>query len=535
VAISSKSGIDQGLQFPFVYNARPGGGTDSSRIKASSRNMTAGFDSPIKIFAFQWQNSFTLSDQLANYPQQLLLQNVNNPADSSRRTYAQYFQTYLDWTTSFNLPRFLTGTWNVQPTISVNNVDQSSAMFVRTTRSGGDWVSQGKRLSYGVSIAPTLYAQFPGVGPIARFRHSITPSINYSYSPAATVNDEFLSALGHTRAGYLGALAQNRITLGLSTNLEGKLRAAATDSAPEQAKKVQLLSLNLSSLTWDFVRADTAGTGLVESQVSLSARSDLLPGFDFRTSYSLFQGDPLSDTATFSPFRTDIGATFSLNGQSGILAVLGKLLGVHSGSLDDAAVGTTRKPNVADDLITAQRAQMSAAGADRRTPVLTMPEGQGWSLNLQYNAARQRPPRGGVVLTNDPAALCESLRAGGDFIYNQCLIDAQNAPPPGSNVNPIIGAPTFLSPPTQNVASNLTFNVTKNWSAQWGTSYDMQRGRFASQQIGLQRQLHDWTTTFSFNQSPNGAFSFNFFIALKAQPALKFNYDRATYRSTGAN
>jgi hypothetical protein len=48
----------------------------------------------------------------------------------------------------------------------------------------------------------------------------------------------------------------------------------------------------------------------------------------------------------------------------------------------------------------------------------------------------------------------------------------------------------------------------------------------------LQRQLHDWNATFAFMQTPNGAFSFNFLIALKAQPDLKFNYDRSTYRSS---
>ena len=36
---------------------------------------------------------------------------------------------------------------------------------------------------------------------------------------------------------------------------------------------------------------------------------------------------------------------------------------------------------------------------------------------------------------------------------------------------------------------------------------------------------------FAFTQSPNGNFGFNFFIALKAQPDLKFDYNRQTYRA----
>ncbi|MDQ6611359.1 MAG: hypothetical protein M3Y64_02910 [Gemmatimonadota bacterium] len=533
IAVSSASGLDQGLQYPFVFSSRPGGGTDSSRIKASRRRIDASFESPIKILAFNWQNSFVFRDEFNDYPEQRTILNVNNPADSATRIFARTFQTNFDWNTSFNLPRFLTGTWNVSPNISLNNVDPAGGLFVRTERSGGQWVGQNKRPSYSISASPTFYAQFPGLGPVARFRHSIAPSFTYSYSPASNVSDAFLAALGRTRTGYLGALAQNRLGVSLSSNLEAKLRTK-TDTTPDAlAKKIQVLALTFSSLTWDFIRADTAGTGLVEPTFSISARSDLVPNLDFHTTYSLFQGDALSDTASLKPYLTDVGATFSLNGKSAILAVIGRLFG-GGGSLDDAVSGTAHKPNVADDVIASQRAQMSAAGSRRRNPSLNVPVGAGWSLNLNYNSTRQRPPRGGTTIVNNPAALCEGQRPLGVAAYDICVLNALQAPPAGTSTNSYaIGAPTFISPPTRNVTSNLTFNVTENWSAQWSTSYDLVRKRFASQQVGLQRQLHDWTTTFSFNQTPNGAFSFNFFIALKAQPALKFNYDKSTYRTSG--
>ena len=38
---------------------------------------------------------------------------------------------------------------------------------------------------------------------------------------------------------------------------------------------------------------------------------------------------------------------------------------------------------------------------------------------------------------------------------------------------------------------------------------------------------------FSFTQSPTGSFAFTFFMALKAEPALKFNYDKQTYPIAG--
>lgn len=529
--LSGATNLDQGVQYPFVYSARTGGGIDSTRIKASRRRLQTSFDTPLQILGFNWNNSFSFSEDLNNYPEERTILNVNNPADTSRRVFAKTFQSSFDWNTSFNLPVFLRGTFNVAPSVTLSNIDPAGGLMVRTERSGGRWVSQTKRPIVGVSASPKLFAILPGIGPVQAFRHSITPTLSYNYSPEASVKDEFLSALGRTRTGYLGALKQNRVSLGISTSLEGKLRVAA-DSAPESARKMEFLSLNLSPLSWDFVRADTAGTGLVESNISLSARSDLLPGLDFRMAYSIFQGDPLSDTAKVKLFRTDMGATFSLTNKSAIFGVLGRLLGFRGARIETPVPGT---PSVSDDVISRQRAQSTAAGADRRGNNVAIPQGQGWSLNLQYNASRQRPPVGGTIINNDPSTLCEPIRIQGEFAYQQCLLEAQINPQPGTNFgNNVIGGPTFIAPPTQNVTSNLTFNVTENWAAQWSTSYDVERARFASQQVGLQRQLHDWTTTFAFTQSPNGAFSFSFFIALKAQPSLKFDYNRATYRATGS-
>lgn len=533
LAISGSSRIDQGLQFPFVYNGRDGGGVDSALFDASRRNLQFGFETPIKIGDFQWQNSFSLTEQFRDYPEQREIIGVRDTSVRSIRVFARTFETNLDWTTSFNLKRFFQGTWNVSPSVNVANVD-AGGLFVRTERSGGKWVSQSKRLSYAVSAAPTLYAMLPGLGPVSRLRHSITPSLSYSYSPAASVSDEYLSAIGRTRVGYLGALAQNRVSLNLSTNLEAKLRAP-TDSEPETAKKIKLLSLNFSPLTWDFVRADSTGNGFTDKIFAISGRTDLLPGLDFRTSYDLFQGDPASDTATFSPYRTDMGVTFSLNKQSAIFGFLGRLLGKNVEVAADSAALNPRQ-SASQENVTRQTRQMNAAGggAMRGMQMALPSSGQGWNLNLQYNAARQRPPRGnGLVIDVDPVRLCEPFRAQGIAAFERCFLNAQTSPPTGVGTGQsAIGAPFVRQPPVQSVNASMSFGITPNWSAQWTTQYDVERARFASQQIGLQRQLHDWNAVFSFSQTPSGNFAFNFFIALKAQPDLKFNYDRQTYRSS---
>ena len=70
LAVTGQSKIDQGIQFPYVYNTRTGGGIDSSRFNANRRNMQFGFETPIKIGDWQWNNSFTLSDQYRDFPEQ---------------------------------------------------------------------------------------------------------------------------------------------------------------------------------------------------------------------------------------------------------------------------------------------------------------------------------------------------------------------------------------------------------------------------------------------------------------------------------
>ena len=561
LSVSKSQRIDQGLQFPFVYNPRADGLIDSSRFRADRRSMTFRFDTPLKLGDFIWQNSFSVNEQYRNYPEQREIIGVRDTSIRATRIFARTFETSADWTTSFNLPRFFQGSWNVSPSVSVQNVDGASGLFVRTERSGGQWVAQAKRLSYAIGASPTLYAQFPGIGPIARFRHSIATQLSYSYSPEATVSDKYLEALGRTRVGYLGSLVQNRVQLGFNTVFEAKIRGSVqpvdTGAASrgvetgslagggddeaivakggaddKNLRKLTLLSLQFSPLTYDFARADSTGKGFTDRTFTVSGRTDLLPGLDFRTSYELFQGDPLSDTATFSPYRTDLGVTFSLNGKSGIVAMLGRLLGMST-PLEAPSTDPNRVVDANEQNIARQSRQMNAAGGSMRGSQLGIPTGTAWSLNLQYNAARQRLPRGGTQIRNDPSALCESQKIFGLAVYDSCIFQAQNSPATGLTTGQsAIGAPVFISPATQNVTSALTFSITQNWSAQWSTQYDVERNRFASQQVGLQRQLHDWNAVFAFTQAPNGNFSFNFFIALKAQPELKFNYDRQTYRQS---
>ena len=123
---------------------------------------------------------------------------------------------------------------------------------------------------------------------------------------------------------------------------------------------------------------------------------------------------------------------------------------------------------------------------------------------------------------------CEQFRDINPFAYDVCVSQPINDQPiPSTTAN----SPYVQLPRQASLSGSTNFELTQKWSASWQTSYDFERHEFASQIVSLQRDLHDFRAVFAFTHSPNGNFAFNFFIALKPQPELKFDYSRATIRS----
>ena len=408
-------------------------------------------------------------------------------------------------------------------------------------------------------MSPKLYGFFGGFGPVERIRHAIEPSVQYSYTPRGSVSDEFLSANGDVAVGFLGNLPQNTVSLGLTTSFEAKLRAperpmvAQADSSdstdtlvrpaaqPLEGRKVKLLSLTFTTLSYDFVRAreSSGGTGLTNRSFDWSARSDLLPGFDFGVNYSLFQGDPISDSAVFKPYREGLRTSLSLDANSPIVRTLGRLLGI---SVADTAArarqraqgsqeqqrGTGASPAFGNnrDFVAGRSVSRSSTTASMQVPA-----GQSWRVNLAYTGNRQRPPVGDNVKDFDPRSECDRYK---DDFFQQSLCLNQYAtgglPTTGLPFNETTrGATLYRTPPQSNLNGSMSFHVTEKWAAQWQTSYDFETKQFAQHVVSLQRELHDWDAIFGFTRSPNGNFSFTFFVSLKAQPDIKLDYDRPSY------
>jgi len=457
----------------------------------------------------------------------------------TQRIYATTYSTTVDWTPVFTLPPLFRNKFNMTPSVSFSNVD-GGPFWIRNERTGGEWVHQSKRPTFSISASPTLFGLYGGFGPFTRIRHSISPTIGYSYAPSKDLSDAYLAARGYSRVspnggtGYLGGLRQNALNFGLSTNIEAKTKSV-NDSNPEAGDKLKLLSLNFDALSYDFERAHethSAIRGLTTSSFGYTVRSDLVPGLDLGVRYSLFEGSTLSDTARFKPFREGITARFTFSNTANPFAVFQRLFGK---AVPPATPGQTELNSTPDDRYARQVASQPVAGRSTRTGAFLPTVTKGWQVSLDFTSQRQRPISGANVLDYDPAVLCAQFNTPSlRLVYDQCVAQARTNPSAAVPVTSgLPGSPIYRVPNTTTMSGQASFNITEHWAASWQTQYDFENHDFATQIVSLQRDLHDWRAIFGFTQSPNGSFAFNFLISLKAEPDLKFDYRKATYKNEG--
>jgi len=528
----------------FLRQATTPAGVDTivgDTLRRNDYRSALSLGSPIQIFGYQLGNQLNITSRLTDFPQ---LENVTDVRTGvvTPRIFASTYETSIDWTPSFTLPPLARNNFNLTPQLSLQNA-APGAFAIRNHRTNGEWVYQSKRPTFGLSASPTLFGLFGGFGPFTRIRHSITPVISFTYSPDAQrlVSDEFIAAIGGTRfntatqqpGAYLPALAQEAVTFQLSTNVEGKTRSP-NDSNPEAGDKVKLLSVNFSSLSYDFERARATGSrirGLTTDAFSYTLRSDLLPNFDLGVDYSLFQGSTATDSAQFKPFRTGITANFSFSNTANPFAIFERLFG-KAVPIDQPNNNTANPPP--DDRYERQVASQPVAGRSAARAAFQPTTIQGWQASFAFTAQRQRPVQGPNVIAFDATVRCAQFSAPRyKPLYDQCVQDALLHPSVDNSISSGLPGSTVISTPnTTGLATNLSFNLTEHWAATYNTNYDFERHNFATQVVSLQRDLHDWRAIFAFTQGANGAFAFNFLVSLKAEPELKFDYHKATYRGT---
>src|SRR5207302_6895982 len=149
-----------------------------------------------------------------------------------------------------------TGSWKLQPGIAIVNQTSQGSYRIRNQFTGGQWVQQGKRLQFSAGLSPTFFGFFPGIGPIARIRHSVSPIVSYAYAPRSQVSDEFAHAVDPTGRNFRARSdPQQTISLGLSQNLEAKLNPPPGDTSGHAARKIPPLTTSTGPLPHAFDHA----------------------------------------------------------------------------------------------------------------------------------------------------------------------------------------------------------------------------------------------------------------------------------------
>jgi sec-independent protein translocase protein TatC len=460
----------------------PLGGLDTIVQTGSSRITTLDFQTPFRFGAFNWQNSLHVDDERETRRDSLQFRvddpSTPDPSDSLlvNQIFEGDFSSGIDWNTGINLPVLFRGSWKLQPAVGIANTT-SGPFLIRNRNTGGDFVHQGKRFRFSATASPTLFAFLPGFGLASRVRHSLSPTITWNYSPAASVPEEYARAIAQPgQVLQLRSDATQTVSLGLSQTFEAKAKLRAGDTASVDARKFRVLSINTSPISYDFEQAKKPGrTGWATDVLTNSFLSDLLPQFTLSLAHDLWRGDVGTDTADFAPFLSSVSASFAISGNT--LRSIGSIFGLggtgRSRRDDDVpgsyVVDTGRRRSRTNSFYNTGQVPFSGGG-------------RSFSANFNYTLSRTRPIPGVIA-----------------------------------------------APDQQNLGFSTSFSPTPFWSLSWSSQYNITDSKFESQVVRLERELHEWRAGFNFVRNANGNFAFYFSIYLTDLPDLKFDYNQTTF------
>lgn len=428
-------------------------------------------------------------------------------APDSLRDLPRRQEKRMTWGTGINFQQPLIGSTTFTPGLRLRGE------ILQGDTTGGASVAAPTRLDFNAALRSDLYAFLPGIGPVERMRHKISPSFNYTYSPAPTITDrqrQFF-AIGEIRE-------RNQLSIGISQTFEAKMRQDSTDEPTglgppqdslaadttgrigssglrrrETVQPLRLLSINTDAVVYDFVRAKEDGEGVQTMEISNNIQSDLFRGLQFSFTHDLFR-EIAADSAAgipkgreFKPHLSRVSASFSVGADSWLARVLG--------------LGRSPEEQQEADSVLRRAAADSAALADSLGLGDFVQPDADFGVVGRGNE-RQAPPR-------QPAGTWNAT-----FSYSMF------------RPRPIEGPNAFSPLENQMLTANFSFQPTLNWAVQWSTGYNFTQSEFTDHILTLTRQLHDWDANFDFVKTQTGNFSFQFRVHLRANPDIKLDYEQ---------
>lgn len=325
--------------------------------------------------------------------------------------------------------------------------------------------------SMSVSASTKIYGMMqPNILGIEAFRHTITPSVSYNFTPNFSDDkwgyyDSYIDSTGkkvkynkYTNEvfGGPGSSESQSLSFSVGNVFEMKTKKDPNDTTKStDQNKIQLLNLN-ASVGYNF-----AADSLKLSDLSLSYRTQIGDWINFSGSSNYTFYDYVK-TGTSS--YTKVNRFLSSEGK-GLLRLTNFSLSISTSLSGEKFKNADKKEKteiVENDGLDKKQNSYSSLYEEDKTPDMTIP----WSLSLSYN-------------------------------FNL------------SKSYPTI-ATTY-----SNISANLSFSITKNWKFTVRGSYDFDKKQVAAPQVTIYRDLHCWEMNFTWN--PIGYYSgYRFEIRMKA-------------------
>ncbi|MDQ7815685.1 MAG: putative LPS assembly protein LptD [Melioribacteraceae bacterium] len=356
-----------------------------------------------------------------------------------------------------------------------NQVTQKDSLVVTDVKE----LNFVRTFDMSVSASTKLYGIMqPNILGIEAFRHTLLPSISYSYKPNFADNtwgyyDSYTKANGevvyydkYQNEIFGGAFAgeQQSLNFSLGNVFEIKTMKDPNDTTKNSdANKYQLLNLN-ASIGYNF-----AADSLKLSDLSLS----------YRTQIGQLLSLSGSSTFTFYDYEGNFKVNrFLASAGKGLFRLSNFSFSVSTNLIGEGNQESKSLQKKSDSEYDAfQKKDYITLYEDNESPDLSIP----WNLNLSYN-------------------------------FNLSKITPNQSS-------------TF-----SNLSADLGFSLTKNWKFTVRGSYDFDRKEVIAPQISIYRDLHCWEMNFSWN--PIGTYrGFMFEIRMKAPELqdIKVSKSRGLY------
>jgi len=304
--------------------------------------------------------------------------------------------------------------------------------------------------SFSTSFKTQIYGTFTNLnwGRIEALRHTITPTINLSYSPEINPlekdwNRTYIDGAGKLieyslfSSSPVGNLVQNKsgfLTYGLNNNIQGKRKPLNDTTGKQKSEKFNIIDqLNLSG--------------------NYNLYADSLNFSDVRASFNtvLFKVLRINSSATYSPYYRDAsGRTlneFYFNRNDGLLRFRNANLNLNA-RLSPDMFTEKKKDNKPTQKIIEEESELYQIYQNKEAYYdFNIP----WSLNLAY-----------MVNYNNESALADNKIS------------------------------------TNQITFSGDISITKGWKIAFQSGYDLRSKMVAGSQFSVVRNLHCWQLEFSW-------------------------------------